>query len=86
MIPSYPYTLLVTTLHCQQAQRHNVGHTLGVGEVKLQAEMQTDDNTFEHAVTQPTNLTSRQDEAITQTDARAARHIVQRGAGGQSGR
>lgn len=58
-----------------------MGHTLGVGEVKLQAEMQTDDNTFEQAVTQPTNLTVRQDEAFTQTDRqtdeRAARHCAE---------
>lgn len=92
MIPSHPHTLLVTTLHCQQAQRQNVGHTLGLGKVEPQAETQTDDNAFEPAVTQSTNLTSRQDEMFTKTDrresadARAAGHAVQTGAGGQSGR
>lgn len=47
MMPSYPHTLLVTDIHCQQAPGKYVGHTessLGVGKAKLKAEIQTDDN------------------------------------------
>lgn len=68
IVPSYSishYSPLSTS-----PEGHYAGHTLGVSEVKLQAETQTDANTFEHAVAQPTNLTSRRDEALTQADRR----------------
>lgn len=43
------YYMLVTILHCQQAQRKYMGHaesSLGLAKAKLKAEIQIDNNTF----------------------------------------